>query len=221
LFLYVHWMDVHDWYTLGDPVRSPTRVGLYRDAVARLDALLGRFLDDLRSRGLLEHALVIVTADHGEALQESHPIPPGPMHFANPAYEPVMRVPLILWPKQRVATDVPWRSEDLHRWLLARVGAAEAASPTDELFVTELRFQTFRSGQWKLVRPRDARPPLLFDLAADPHEVADASARHPDQVARLVARVDALAASLAARPSDAPLSEKDAARLRAPGYLTK
>jgi arylsulfatase len=42
----------------------------YRGEVAYLDAELGRLLDGLRERGLLEDALVVFTADHGEAMGE-------------------------------------------------------------------------------------------------------------------------------------------------------
>jgi arylsulfatase A-like enzyme len=42
----------------------------YRGEVAYMDAEVGRLLDGLRERGLLEDALVVFTADHGEAMGE-------------------------------------------------------------------------------------------------------------------------------------------------------
>jgi hypothetical protein len=42
----------------------------YATRVRRMDACFGRFVDDLRRRGLYERSLVILTSDHGELLGE-------------------------------------------------------------------------------------------------------------------------------------------------------
>jgi arylsulfatase A-like enzyme len=45
-------------------------VGRYDGEIAFTDAQVGRVLDDLESRGLLDNTIVIITADHGEILYE-------------------------------------------------------------------------------------------------------------------------------------------------------
>ena len=66
---------------------------LYLAEVAFMDAQIGRLLQELEQRGLLEHALVVAVADHGETLSDESLY--AWSHGSNVAYE-VMRVPLIL-----------------------------------------------------------------------------------------------------------------------------
>ncbi|HHO49860.1 MAG TPA: hypothetical protein ENK18_03080 [Deltaproteobacteria bacterium] len=66
---------------------------LYLAEVAFVDAQIGLLLDGLRRRGLLEHSLVVVVADHGETLGDD-PIYAW-SHGSNVAHE-VMWVPLIM-----------------------------------------------------------------------------------------------------------------------------
>jgi arylsulfatase A-like enzyme len=68
-------------------------VDLYDDCLLGLDAELGRFLDGLRTSGLLEQTWVVVTSDHGEEFGE-HSIYG---HGAS-LYNQVTHVPLILIP---------------------------------------------------------------------------------------------------------------------------
>jgi arylsulfatase len=70
----------------GDELRAR-----YDAEVAYMDHHLGRFLDGLRSRGLYDRALVVVTADHGELLGEH-----GRMGHGESLTEPELRIPLIV-----------------------------------------------------------------------------------------------------------------------------
>ena len=63
----------------------------YDGAIAYMDAELGTLLAGLERRGLLEHTIVIVTADHGEQLGE-HDL----MLHGNSLYRPLLEVPLII-----------------------------------------------------------------------------------------------------------------------------
>jgi len=86
-----------------DPRRRPGRVigerdlehvrALYRGEVAWCDAQLGRLLDSLQAEGRLEHALVIVTADHGEEFFEHDN-----RGHRQTLYQEVLRVPLLVVP---------------------------------------------------------------------------------------------------------------------------
>ncbi len=66
----------------------------YLAEVAYADAQIGRLLDSLRADGVLDHALVVVTADHGEVMSE-------PLRFAyshgSDVSDHVTHVPLVMW----------------------------------------------------------------------------------------------------------------------------
>ena len=58
-----------------------------------MDAQIERLIDDLSERGLIERTVVVVTADHGEALGQH-----GFMAHGWTLYDEVIRVPLIMKP---------------------------------------------------------------------------------------------------------------------------
>ena len=106
---------------------------------------------------------------------------------------------------------------------LAAALEGKAAAPADRILYRELtegKWQAVTDGRWKAVRraagpkhPDEARPTELFDLAADPAETTDVSARHPEEVARLEAVMDR---EHVPHP-DWPLPFADAAARRARG----
>ncbi|MFQ5745776.1 MAG: sulfatase [Gemmatimonadota bacterium] len=63
----------------------------YDGSIAYVDAQVGRLLDELEARGVLERTIVIVTADHGEEFGEND------VYFhGNSLYYPSLHVPLIV-----------------------------------------------------------------------------------------------------------------------------
>jgi arylsulfatase A-like enzyme len=70
-------------------------VGLYDGEIAYADRELGRFFDELKAIGVYDRALIIVTADHGEAFYEH-----GRWQHTITLYEEIIRIPLIVkWPE--------------------------------------------------------------------------------------------------------------------------
>ena len=65
----------------------------YDNCIAYLDGRLGELFDTLQRRGVLDRTLVIVTADHGEALGEH-----GLFDHGESLYRPEIRVPLLVVP---------------------------------------------------------------------------------------------------------------------------
>jgi arylsulfatase A-like enzyme len=215
LFLYVHYMDVHDYALAG---RS------YREAVERTDRALGELLRMLDAHGLLEGATLILTSDHGERLDEPHLVEGRHSHFGNPSFEEVLRVPLVVVPPIAGDPDLPLRGDDIHR-LILHVAGLESSTPADlepgELFLSEMHWQTYRRGRFKSYRPRDDPEALrLVDLAEDPGELRDVAGTHPEIAGVHARRLDALTGGLAASErGSVQLSEEDVRRLRALGYL--
>lgn len=155
LFLFVHYFDPHSpWDSapaelratfLDDPAGTTdpgplveaVRAGRLTDEQSRqaraaylaevtwTDQQAGRLLDGLRSRGLLDDALVVLLADHGEALDDPGLAPYG--HSLD-ADLPAIHVPLILHGTGRFAlpagtvVDSPVRLLDVGSTVLSAAG---------------------------------------------------------------------------------------------------
>ncbi len=213
-FLYVHYMDAHDYRKRDDA---------YADGVRMADAGVGALVALLEAEDLLDGAVVVLTADHGERPGETHWTEGRPWHRANPAFEEVLGVPLVVSPALFPDPRPGLRSDDVHR-LVLRIAGAEAGEPEllepGELALTERDWQTYRSGGFKLHRRRRDGRLHLVDLARDPTEQRDVAAEHPERVRRMAARLEALADALRTRaPSAAQLTPEDRRRLEALGYL--
>lgn len=76
-------------------------IALYDAELAYLDMRLGQLVDALRSHGLLDNTLLIITADHGENLGEH-----GLMDHQYCVYDTLIRVPLIIRYPQRFPAGV-------------------------------------------------------------------------------------------------------------------
>lgn len=69
-----------------EPIRSA-----YDEGIAAMDAALGEFFDDLRERDLFDEAVIVVTADHGESMDEHD------YFFGHGVlYEQVVHIPLLI-----------------------------------------------------------------------------------------------------------------------------
>jgi choline-sulfatase len=166
--------------------------------VAYVDDQLGRLLAGLDRLGLADRTVVIVTADHGEALGDHGSL----LHET--VYDEVARVPLII----RVPDGVRGRRVaevvglvDLVPTVLELVGAAAAEVVEGESLAAELRGAAWPGGgtaltvgrgsprlaglrreRFKYVESREVglrphggavRREELYDLAADPVEAVD------------------------------------------------
>ncbi len=213
-FLYVHYMDVHDHHFERRP---------YDEAVASVDEAVGRLLGRLEQAGLLEDAVVLLTSDHGERLDEKRPVRSGRQHNGNPSFQELLRVPLIAAPAIDPRPDRFLRGQDLYRLILGIAGVAsesEVELEADEHFVGEVNFRTYVKGRWKSMQHRAGNRFHLFDLESDPDELHDVAARHPDRVAAHRLRVEALSRRLETqRELGERLSTDEERRLRALGYL--
>jgi arylsulfatase A-like enzyme len=214
-FLYVHLMDVHDYHY---------RRMEYATTVAELDGIVGALLDALDARGLLEGATVILTADHGERLDETHRPRGRPSHYGNPAFEEMLAIPLIVAPPVAVDPTHPLRTQDLHALILRIAGAQpEDASglTSDEQFLSERAFRTYVRGRWKSTVRRSDDRLFLYDLENDPGETRSFAAEQPEVAERQRRRIDDLSRGLAVPTlrADRALSDEERRTLEALGYV--
>ena len=86
-----HW-DSIDKLRLAPRYRA-LRADSYDNCIAHLDEGLGKLLDELAGRGVLDRTLVIVTSDHGEGLGEH-----GLFDHGESLYRTEIRVPLLIVP---------------------------------------------------------------------------------------------------------------------------
>ncbi len=89
-FLWAHLYDPHRPYDPPEPFRSRF-VDPYIGEIAFADSQIGRLLDDLDRRQLLDQTIVIVAGDHGESLGEH-----GERDHGIFVYESVLRVPMMI-----------------------------------------------------------------------------------------------------------------------------
>ncbi len=210
----------------------------YDGEIGFMDSELGRLLDGLEQRGLLEGMLVIVTSDHGEFFGEH-----GLFQHERALYEEVLRVPLLVKrPRQqqplRVATRIglhqvprfvealaldpgaadPW-SQDAgfeaprlvaEYWTTRRLHRNNAA----RFGVPAMR--ALYDERYKLIQMLGGNDEL-YDLQSDPGETRNRL--HEEAAAR--ERLGEGLAGLALKPrSDAvPLRPEALEELRALGYL--
>ncbi len=245
-FLYLHFMDVHEYAAPPELRRFGTdQRGFYLAAIRWVDEALARVRKGLDRRGLLDETVLVLASDHGESFGENR------SHgHAYHVFSPVLRVPLIVrlpfaTAPLRIRTQV--RNLDIAPTLLELAGVAIPAGFEGESLLPLLvageeapdrpnfaslranimktsRLQTAHNdGSWTLVRELDEEGrEYLFDLAVDPREDANVVDLEPAAARRMRGVLDAHE-SVEARPdasrSDVRIDPAIAERLRAVGYL--
>ena len=190
-----------------------------RDAMLKaLDDGVGEILHALDIHGIRDNTLLVFTNDNGPVLEEMSKPYRG---TKNTTFEGGVRSPAIVrWPGHTEAGSTNNGMMFVADWFSTFISIAGAShkqatsvdaldmqamlfqgkeSPRDEVVydvVGSVRLPTIRKGDYKLMG--DA----LYNIVEDPSETTDIAAQHPDLVAKLKARVDAVGAE---RP---PLGDK-------------
>jgi len=185
--LFVHLMEPHGPYFQhpldgvargpgsGDQGTSDQAAAAYAGEVAALDAELGAFLQDLRSQGW-DDTLVILTADHGEELQDH-----GAQGHGTSLYDELLHVPLIVKLPQALHAGerVPWQVRSLD--VAPTVAAALGFPSSPQWQGADLFDRTYREGQDRLRREQaqalavaqgieGAVPPLVREPGVSPED---------------------------------------------------
>ncbi|HUP65931.1 MAG TPA: sulfatase-like hydrolase/transferase [Thermoanaerobaculia bacterium] len=229
---FLHLYEPHYPYSPGEPFASEIP-DPYDGEIAKADAIVGRFLDDLRRRDLYDSSLIIILSDHGEGLGDH-----GELEHGVFLYREAIQVPLLIkLPGNRMAgeerTD-PVALVDVTPTILALLDVP-APGPMDgvDVFETQQARVIFSesfyprlhygwSELYSAIGSRfhliDAPSVELFDLDADPAE----SENLAESQRRIVAEMrQKIAPIIESHPFEAPLpvDPEALARLESLGYL--
>ncbi len=191
----------------------------YDECVAYVDDAFGRFVVELAGRGLLDRTLIVLTADHGEALGDGG-VGRRAFHGFS-LHEELVHVPLVIrFPGQasgrRVADVVSLM--DLAPTIVEAVGqpvpdlyrghsmfAPRPLYPAafGERFDRHDRIDSYvREGPWKMIGG-DRVGYRLYDLDNDRHEKKDLGQALPITLAYLRMRMNELLQSMSGKPPPA------------------
>jgi arylsulfatase A-like enzyme/Tfp pilus assembly protein PilF len=238
-FLWVHCFDPHSPYDPPEPFGSRFHDRAYDGEIAYTDRELGVLLEAARAAGGAGRTLVVMTADHGEALGDG-----GERTHGLLLRGATLRVPLILTAPgvlpagKRIRGTVS--GADLAPTVLALLGV-DAPGPmdgsslleaiaegraADRRAYSETRLPEDQLGWSMLAGVRDDRwayvrapRPELYDLSADRGETRNLAAEEPDVTARLDEEVQEELAALEGT-ARRDLSPEEEEALRALGYVS-
>ncbi|WP_205648838.1 sulfatase-like hydrolase/transferase [Acuticoccus kandeliae] len=189
----------------------------YYGLVHRMDEMIGRLLDTLDELGVLDETLIVYASDHGDHIGERGLYWKHTFFEESAAVPMMMRLPGVLPAGERRGEIV--NLTDLSQTMLEALGAPQLPNadgvsfwPLAKSAGTPWRDETFceyctdsvpywtggravqqrmiRAGRYKLCL-FDSEPPLLFDLAEDPHETRNLAGdpAHAAVLRRLTARI--------------------------------
>ncbi len=184
------------------PFHDAGELGAYKNALHYGDESLGDLVSGLAARRLLDHTLLVIFGDHGEAFGQHD----GDFGHTLFVYDENVRVPLIVaLPRaaearrvQRVASAL-----DIAPTVLDLLGLPSSSRQEGvSLLAPQLQMAFFfsdyavgwlglRDGCWKDVLEVESGRSQLFDLCADPDESRDRAAEFPDRVDAYRARLEA------------------------------
>lgn len=243
-FCWVHYYDPHLPYTPPSPYREEFADSPYDGEIAYMDNYVGRILDALKAKGLLDKTIIVVAGDHGEGLGEK--IEQGHGIYL---YEETLRVPLIFWNKsiwpRAAAINTRVRLIDIAPTLAEMLGLkaeaslmqgqsllpvmagrekkdrevlAETVYPRENFGWSEL--VALVSGNWKYIQ---APRPELYDLKSDPEERKNLSQYEKERSEKLKARMEQLllmSGGGTGSGAGQTARSEDLERLRSLGYIS-
>jgi len=226
---WIHLYEPHFPYRPREPWASRFAGNPYRGEVAAADAALQPLLEPLLALGKRGRTLVVLTADHGEALGEH-----GEATHGIFAYEATLKVPLVLYEPGRTSPRVvtaPASHVDLMPTVLAALGVPAPSGLTGRDLLSpapapptyfEALSGALNRGWAPLrglirdgVKYVDLPLPELYDLRADPHETRNLAAQQPQRLAQMRALVPPWGGAVERSAEDADAR----ARLRGLGYV--
>jgi arylsulfatase A-like enzyme len=198
-----------------DPATLRASIDRYDESLFYLDEQIGRLLDELARRGLLDRTIVVFTSDHGENFGEHDLI-----YHGHSLYQEQIRIPLIVRYPSRIRGGAresrPIGLEEIPSLLVELAGVTEnpfpryssspgqAADP-DNVAVSEVGrrrgvpdtwptatggLASVQTERWQLI-VNDSGTAELYDLATDPKQANNLAqdSAHADTLAKLRVRL--------------------------------
>ncbi|MBL4848536.1 MAG: sulfatase-like hydrolase/transferase [Planctomycetes bacterium] len=190
---------------------SVPRLGRYYQQITRMDTQVGRVVEALRAKGVLDQTLIVIVSDHGcQWYEHEH------AYYVSHLYEQSLRIPWIVrgpGVEAGIVSDLPIAQIDLLPTLVEMSGARLEqperplegqsllpiwkGSPEDDAFrdrywkrtlLLKTHYDTVGvlvNFRHKLIVDRPTGIRWLFDLEADPGELINLIDREPELEARL------------------------------------
>lgn len=226
-FYFFHIYEPHVPYDPPEPFRG-IYANRYDGEIAAADAIVGKLLDHLKAKGIYDKAIVIVTSDHGEGLNDH-----GEDQHSILIYREAIHVPLLLkLPSSKRANstvDAPAQLADIFGTVLRLVGAETKQPsllelPASRRIYSESLYPRYHFGWSELRSLVDERFHMIesssraeiYDVQRDPHERNDLAASERRTV---TAMREELAKFGAAIPQPSAVDPETAAKLQALGYV--
>lgn len=234
---WVHLYDAHAPYALVEPYRTMYEDVPYLGAIAFMDAQIARLVNALETAHLLDRTMIVVAADHGEALGEHGEDGHGMLVYQSTVHVPLlMRIPGVM-PKRvpdlvrlvdvmPTVLDVlgyalpPGDGISLRSLMTGGVAHLDQEAYSESLYPRRFGWSDLRAlsdGRFKFV---SAPRPELYDLKNDPGERRNLYEKRPRIAAAMAARLTMLGVS-AAKDDERlrGLDRESVERLSALGYI--
>jgi len=235
-FLFLHLYEPHTPYEPPEPFASRYASSPYDGEIAQADAVVGRFLDFLRARGLYDRSIIVLLSDHGEGLGEH-----GEDEHGVLLHREALHVPLIIkLPKQELANErvaTPVGLIDVAPTIVSLTGlqvpgefrglpllsGLKAAAVANRTIYSETLYPMLHLG-WNAARSLvgdrfhyiENTDPELYDVVEDPGEKTN----RRDGERRVSSSLrEQLAAIPMGEVTPALIDKEEAAKLAALGYL--
>jgi arylsulfatase A-like enzyme/Flp pilus assembly protein TadD len=240
-FCWVHFFDPHVPYDPPSPFKEEFPDRPYDGEIAYMDHYLGRIVDELKEKKILDKTLIILAGDHGEAFGEKGEIDHG--YFI---YDVTLRIPLILYspkllPQGKVVESrvrlidlmptvlemltIPLGKEIQGVSLLPYVEGKkkESLSSYIETFFPQENYGCSEligliKENWKYIQ---APKPELYDLEADPQEEKNIFPREKKVASVMIKELERMIQEFSAERETRrkELTSQEREKLRSLGYL--
>lgn len=239
-FTWLHFYDAHAGYNPPEPWATEYEGRPYDGEIAYTDQCIGTVMDALRSWGLWNDTLIVVTADHGESLGEH-----GERTHGLFIYDATIQVPLIFHAPTRLpagqVVDATVSSVDILPTILAVLGKtaaqavdgksalplmrgrqeAESRTAYSEALLPKYHYgwaelKGITTQAWKLI---DAPRAELYALPQDPKELINIFEREERRARELKKTLTAIAGRGGAPEARLELDPATTERLRGLGYI--
>lgn len=246
-FLWAHYFDPHAPYRPPEPYRSRFPGDAYAGEVAYMDAEIGKLIDGLRSRDMMQDSIILVAGDHGEGLGDHDELT-----HSTFIYHSTQRIPMIFWfPKSGAFDGKIWRDREIPELtslcdLLPTAWNAlgferEALPPVTgksllpliegrgsghdwlyhETLAPDFDFGLSELRGLETVSWKYIRAPRpeLYNLEDDPEERRNLASKHSDRVAEMEVSLAKILAAEFGTADPVAMDEETIEKLRSLGYL--